>query len=377
LAEHIIWEPLVHADWDIECADEDKRQFMKAVVDRIYLKLMLYSLPAISLGFAAFTKQWGQGIPYDSVGNPLWPQGMIERDIYPVVPVDLKQLDPLTVRPLVENDEFKGLHQDGWGDIDPLYAMWITHHRHKVWGNLWGWPLLTNVYSWWWSSGFRQGLLNRHIEDRVSPPLVVDYPPGEAEDPQTGDKVYNRQAALDSGRAIRSGETVAMPSDWYFDDNGRPFGRKWDARFLQGGENAQAFVELEDASDLRILMGMLIPPQALLQAKGGIGSQSVAETLGEVFWVSQRIRKQEIDQQFTDYVVEPIERLNWPQGPPCKLVTTRFRREDQAMIGELLKIVANRQDMRVDRMLDLQSMLRRAGVPEGGGLNDLAKETNE
>jgi hypothetical protein len=281
------------------------------------------------------------------------------------VPVDLKQLDPLSVSPIVEDDAFKGIRQAPWGDIEPLYAMWVTHHRHKVWGNLWGWPLLTNVYSLWWSSGFRQGLLNRHIEDRVSPPIVIDYPPGYVEDPNSGDRVYNRQAALETGKAVRSGETVAMPSDWYVDENGKPFGRKWDARFLQGGENVEAFVALEDASDVRILMGMLIPPQALLQAKGGIGSQSVAETLGEVFWVSQRIRKQEFDQQFTDYVVEPIERLNWPDGPPCRLVTKRFRREDQALVAELFRVIVNRQDIDVTQLLDLKAMLRRSGIPEG------------
>ena len=121
-----------------------------------------------------------------------------------------------------------------------------------------------------------------------------------------------------------------IPSEHYVDETGRSIGKKWDVKYLQGGENVDAFIELEDASDVRILMGMLIPPSALLQAKGGIGSQSMAETLGELFWESQRIRKQELDQQFTDYVIEPIERLNFAQGgPKCRLVTKRFRRKDQ------------------------------------------------
>ena len=67
-----------------------------------------------------------------------------------------------------------------------------------------------------------------------------------------------------------------------------------------------------------------------MQVRGEIGSQSVAETLGEMFWASQRIQKRELDQQFKDSVIEPIERLNFGiEGPRCRLVTKRFRGEDQ------------------------------------------------
>lgn len=377
LAKHVIGAPLVNAEWDIECGDEAKRRFMRAAVEKIYLKMMLFSLPAIPMGFAAWTKQWGQTLLYDEKGNSAWPQELVDQEILPVVPIDLKQLDPLSVKPRVEQDSFKGITQVGWGEIDPLYAMWVTHHRHEVWGNLWGWPLLSNVYPQWWSSGFRQGLLNRHIEDRVSPPLVVLFPPGYVEDPVTGEKTYFRQAALDTGKAIRSGETVGIPSDQYTDEQGRPVGPKWDARFLQGGENVEAFIELDDAGDVRILMGMLIPPQALLQAKGGIGSQSVAEGMTEVFWLSQRIRKAELDQQFNDYVVEPIERLNWPEGPRAKLVTKRFRREDQTLVLELMKILLNRQDIDPFQMFDVESMIRQAELPVGAMVNPLKRRQPE
>jgi hypothetical protein len=90
--------------------------------------------------------------------------------------------------------------------------------------------------------------------------------------------------------------------------------------------------------------------------------------------VSQRIRKQEFDQQFTDYVVEPIERLNWPEGPPCRLVTKRFRREDQALVAELFRVIVNRQDIDVTQLLDLKAMLRRSGIPEGP-MENVTKET--
>ncbi|MBI4319693.1 MAG: hypothetical protein HY675_14490, partial [Chloroflexi bacterium] len=119
LAEHVIWSPLVNADWDIECGDPVKKRFIRGVIEPIYQKLMLFSLPAITLGFAAYTKQWGNYQPYDEDGKPLWPKTLADDGILPVVPIDLKQLDPLSVQPIVENDGFKGIRQDGFGDIEP------------------------------------------------------------------------------------------------------------------------------------------------------------------------------------------------------------------------------------------------------------------
>ena len=89
--------PLVNAEWEIECADETRKAFMTAVIKRIYLKMMLFSLPAIGLGFAAFTKQWGTEIPFDENGVALRPQNLIDAGVLPIVPVDFKQINPLTV----------------------------------------------------------------------------------------------------------------------------------------------------------------------------------------------------------------------------------------------------------------------------------------
>ena len=125
LAKHIIWAPLINARWNIECADPQKRAFIKAAVKEVYMKLMLYSLPAIEFGFAAYTKQWGTAQLFDEDGSPVW-QG----EVAPAVVVNLKQLHPLTVEPVVEKDEFKGIRQHG-ERIDVPYAMWVTHARHE------------------------------------------------------------------------------------------------------------------------------------------------------------------------------------------------------------------------------------------------------
>lgn len=371
LGLQVIAAPLINAEWDIECKDEEVKTFLKAAIDRIYLKMLLYSLPAIELGFAAFTKQWAAEIPSPTDNIEVWKNS----SVLPVIIKNLKQLDPLTVSPIVENDEFKGISQKGT-PIDRMYSVWMTHYRHKVWGNLWGWPLLTNAYKLWYSSSFRFGLRDRHIEDRVSPPVVVRFPPGWTEIPSTGDKVYHRDLALKIGQSIRSGETVALPSDYYGEEEGKSAGKpKWDVDYLTGGENVEAFTALDDADDVRIFMALLIPPGAVLQSSGGLGSQSIAETLGRLYWETQLIRKRELDQQFTDYIVQPMADLNFANAPRAKLVTRRFMRSDYDLMASILKIVANRQDLHLDSVFDIFEIGKIMNIPMGNAHKTITKPT--
>lgn len=373
LGLQVVAAPLINAEWDIECGDDERRKFAKAAVQKIYLNMLLYSLGAIELGFGAFTKQWTAEIPTDADGNPTWTRP----DVLPVVITKLKQLDPMTVSPIVESDEFKGISQRGT-IIDPLYSVWITHFRHRVWGNLWGWPLLVNAYKLWFSSSFRFGLRDRHIEDRVSPPVIVRFPPGSTEDQATGTKVYHRDLALQIGKSVRSGETIALPSDAWGEEEGKPSANyKWDVEYLQGGENVQAFINLDNADDVRMFMSLLIPPGAVIQAAGGLGSQSIAETLGELYWETQLIRKKELDRQFTDYVVQPMMDLNFGPGPKAELVTRRFMQSDYDLLAGLLRIIANRQDIFIDTIFDLKEIGRIMKIPMIKQMKVVTKPTPE
>ncbi|MFC1999192.1 hypothetical protein ACFLXE_00350 [Chloroflexota bacterium] len=359
LGLQLIDAPLVNAKWDIQCADPFRKEFVRAVMEPLYTKLMLYALTSVEFGFAGFTKQWAAEIPYKKDGTPAWTNGAIK----PLVIKKLKQLDPETVKPYVISDEFKGMYQNAQL-IDPLYSAWITHARHKVFGNLWGWPLLINAYKLWWSSSWRYALRDRHIEDRVSPPLLMRHPRGSYDDPTSGVKKQYQDAALVTGKAIRAGETVAMTSERVGEDEDKPgTDYKWNAEYLQGGENIQAFIDLDDADDVRILMSLLIPPQAVLKAKGGLGSQDVAESLGNLFWETEVIRKQELDDQLTDYVVQPLVDLNFGSGPKAKLVTTGFLRTDRELVTSVLRIVANRQDIDPSRLFNLPEMVRQLDLP--------------
>jgi hypothetical protein len=358
LGTQIISAPLINAKWDVACGDPDRKAFVKAVLDPIYTEMMLYALTSIEFGFSVFTKQWAVEVPFDQEGKEAWKGG-----IEPVIIKKLKQLDPMTVAPIVMMDEFKGVYQTGYGQIDPMYAVWVTHAKHKVFGNLWGWPLLVNVYKLWWSSMFRYGLRDRHIEDRVVPPLMVRHPPGTYED-ETGAKKLYRDAALEVGKALRSGETVAMSSERMGEDEQSPSNTfKWDAGYLQGGENLDAFIKLDDADDMRILMGMLIPPGAVLNPKGGLGSQAVAESLGRLFWDTEVIRILELDRQLTKYVVQPLIDLNFGPGPQAKLIPTGFLKSDRELVSNILRIIANRQDIDPSRVFDIQEMASQLDIP--------------
>jgi hypothetical protein len=115
---------------------------------------------------------------------------------------------------------------------------------------------------------------------------------------------------------------------------------------------------------VQMLMGLLIPPQALVNAKGGLGSQAVAETMGEAFWQSQAIRKKQLDEQFNKHVVDPLDRLNFPANTPrARLVTTGFDKRDEALIDGLIRILASRSDVKLPSFLDLGKMAAVRGIP--------------
>ena len=120
---------------------------------------------------------------------------------------------------------------------------------------------------------------------------------------------------------------------------------------------------MDDADDVRILMSLLIPPQAVLKAQGGLGSQAIAESLGDLFWETETIRKQELDDQLTDYVLQPLMDLNFGPGPKARLVTTGFLRSDRELVAQVLKIVANRQDVDPSRMFDIPEMVKNLDIP--------------
>ncbi len=275
----------------------------------------------------------------------------------------LKPLDPQTVVPEIQNDEFKGVWQHSNTFIDPLYATWITHARHRVFGNLWGWPLYANVYKIWWSTMFRYALRDRHIEDRVSPPLIMRHPPGDYEDDDGTRKAF-RDAALTTGKAIRAGETVAMSSERVGEDEEKASNLyKWDAKFLQGGENFDAFIKLDDADDVKMFMGLLIPPGAVLNPKGGIGSQAVAESLGHLFWDTELIRMLEMYDQCSKYILQPLNYMNFGPGPRATLVPKGFQKGDRQMVSNIFTCLANRQDLDITALIDLARLAEIVDMP--------------
>lgn len=362
LGLHMIQAPLIRAQWDIVCQDPVKKRFLKQAVLDIYPELMLYSMSSIALGFGAMTKQFAFKVPVTESGDLTWDR----TDVLPVVIKKLRQLDPETVCPKVEQDEFRGIEQSGGPDIDLQYCLWVTHGKELVFGNLYGWGLPRNVYHLWWSRNYRYALKDRHIEDRVSPPVVVRHPPGYVEDQETGERIYYRDAAIAVGKAIRSGETVAMSSEQYIGELGDQKGAlKWDVKYLTGGENVDAFIRLDEQDDARTLMGLLIPPQSLLSAQGGLGSQAVAETLGEMFWISQAIRKDALDLQINRYVVDQLDALNFPPySPRARLVTTGFEKQDLALMDDVLRTLAGRPDVQeFVQAFDTRTAMKERGLP--------------
>jgi hypothetical protein len=384
LGLHMINAPLINATWEIVCEDAEKKRFLTAAVNEIYVGLMLASLPSIALGAVPLTKQWAYRVPEPKPGEPSGPT-WTRKGVLPVIVDRVRQLVPGTAWPDYDpaTGAFLGIRQpgvqtgyasqDGTKDlIPPLYALWIMHAAEEVFGDPNGWPLVSNVYRLWWAKQYRLALRDRHVEDHVSPVVIVRYPNGTFVDPDTNRPVHFRDVALQLGMAYRAGEVIALSSESYGDmdallgntGSGKAGAPKWDIDVRPAATNVEAFATLEESDDVQMLMGLLIPPQALVNAKGGLGSQAVAETMGEAFWQSQAIRKKQLDEQFNKHVVDPLDRLNFPANTPrARLVTTGFDKRDEALIDGLIRILASRSDVKLPSFLDLGKMAAVRGIP--------------
>jgi len=154
--------------------------------------------------------------------------------------------------------------------------------------------------------------------------VEVRYPPGK--DSKTGKS--NQELALSTGDLVRSGATVAIPSETYvtvgMDGEERQSSiQKWAMQFLEGAGSFDKFHEMEDHHDKKMSMGFFLPPQALLNVTGGqLGSVTSAEALGDIAQELLMQDSADIDRHVNKYVFPAIGRANFPPDSPRVIVET-------------------------------------------------------
>lgn len=344
--------PLIRAKWAIECEDPQIAAALKEIITNVYGAYTRLFLNMLDFGYQAGIKQFAQGELHTSYEDERGNQQKVwDDDVQPLILEPPLPLPPDYVTPKIEKGKFAGINsalgvtgsdvesKDDDRFVPPEWSIWTVNEFEEHFRNYYGYPRTGYAYRYWWSYWFRFHMEDRHFEMDADPALQVRYPKGESAEGRGGVRP-NRDIALDIGNDLRGGATIAWPSEVHIDDTGKitttPL---WDASFLEGGENLQAFRESAEYLDVLKLRSVLVPEQALIEGKGGTSSRNAAATYTDVFNESLAETGDQLAAYWNRYLVQQLVEANWGQDAPrATMVMTGFEESDLVLAGELIKL---------------------------------------
>ncbi len=390
-ALHYIKVPLIRANWYIKCEDAQIAAFTDYALRRIYGRLVLQYMLSLDFGYASIVKRFEEHEitatyidPSDPEREelPIWENGKIK----PMLWKSFVALPPEQVEPRwTASGDFNGIRYDTKQDVPlafptttswerddavdvPLQSsLWITNEKDSVFGSPWGYPRIGYAFRYWWSYWYRWALADRHFEKDADPPTLVRYPK-DGDDlsyDENNELVDYRDIALGMGEQVRSGSTIAMPSDLVpgggIDDRTSSI-YKWSIEHLQNGGNFEAFDKTFDRLEILKLRSIWVPEQAFLEGSGGTSSRNVAATMTDSFQESQAVLMSEFDEHINRFVIPQLIAINFPnfKGEVTK-VTKGFGAEDLALAKEIIQWVGQKTPDALQ--VDLRKLLEQFGMP--------------
>lgn len=353
---------LVKARREIQCADEKKQRFFDALFRQWEQEFILQANVGIALGSLGLVKQWRFATPQPVAVDdpPVWTGAAT-----PYIITGFEMLYPTSSTPKFDD---KGRHFQGMdtqdGPLDVFYSLWLTFRQELAFGAYGGVGRLEHCYKQWWLKNFGTDLYVVALQKQANRVVQASYPPGV--DPKSGKS--NQTIALEVGDSVRSGATVAIPSDTYttigLDGEERASTvQKWGLEFLEGAGSMQAFHEIDDHHDKKMAMGYFIPPQSLFDVTGGqLGSVTSAEVLAGIAAEILMQDAADIDRHLNEYVFPAISTANFPDTSPRVTVrTTGLAQDSRAALTEMLKaLIGQHPDA---QYFDLRAAMERLEFP--------------
>lgn len=389
MALHYGKAPLTSADYTFQCDDPRIAQAAKESYDEIHLPLMQTALNSWDFGYQGAVKQFEYGrleTTYEDSDSgevkPVWDEGSGVDPILMGVPIPLP---PEVTEPKLVKGRFGGIltslarlrdaddagNQES-GLVPPEWSLWFAHLFNEEFHNYYGCSRLVPAYEPWYS--FKANWFNRdrHADQDADPALQVWYPSGNSfvqdpsypDDPTKTLRVSNRDSALEVGRNLRNGATIAWPSDVYIDESGHmTVTRKWTAEFLTGGENLGAFTELLNDLRVEMIRGCLVPEQTLIEAIQGTGARNVAQSHTDLYIMSLELESRYLDRIINRYYVRPFVEANFGKdAPKCIKKTTGFQQEDMTLATTLIEAAFTADPNALP--IKFEEMLEQASIPQ-------------
>jgi hypothetical protein len=151
--------------------------------------------------------------------------------------------------------------------VDLDHSLWVTNERDSQWGSIWGYPRLGYAYKYWWSAEMALGILNRSVERKGDPTIVVTYPQGSS---RVGNQdVPNQEIAFQIGNNARSGSVLAVPSEVWGEETGTANQTpKWNITYLKAEEQFDKLIQVLNYFDTMKFRSMLVSELALAEGSG-------------------------------------------------------------------------------------------------------------
>jgi SPP1 gp7 family putative phage head morphogenesis protein len=392
--------PIVRAKWYANASSNKGGNAQIAAhldhdLRRIYAPLVLADMNKLDFGFQAIAKRFEFGIPAatyietdpntgEQTEKPVWSEGGIQ----PVRWKPFISLAPEFVEPMwTGSGDFNGIEYKTQGvtppagvvgqhkgvefKIDVYHALWTTNEREQNFGSIFGYPRIGYAYRYWWSYWFRWAIADRAFEKKADPSIVVRHPDGDFVDEQTGVATSYRDYALLMGDRLRSGSTVALPSQVYMGEvDGKPSTvHEWDIDFLRDAVNFDPFDKSFDYLDVQKLRSLFIPEQAFLEGKGGTSSRNVAAEQYGNFTESQAVLAAQFVDGVNRWVIPQWLATNYPEfmadGGHAEIVMQGFADQDVEFTREVIQLVGQQPAgaSEILKLVDLQRVLEDAGTP--------------
>lgn len=366
--------PLIRAKWNIECEDPKVAAGVTEIIKNVFGPYTRLFLNMLDFGYQAGIKQFTLGQLHSTYEDENGQQQKVwDNDVQALLLEPPLPLPPDFVTPKIEKGKFAGINaalgtvsgeetKDKDKFVPPDWAIWTVNEFEEHFRNYYGYPRTGYAYRYWWSYWFRFHMEDRHFEMDADPALQVRYPKGDSPDGNGGTRP-NRDIALQIGNDLRGGATIAWPSDVHVDDTGKiTTTPMWDASFLQGGENLQAFRESAEYLDVMKLRSVLVPEQALIEGKGGTSSRNAAATYTDVFNESLAEAADQLAAYWNRYIVPQIVEANWgADAPQALMVMTGFEEEDLALTNELVKLAFTLDPNALP--INFDELIKRANLP--------------
>lgn len=307
--------PVMSRRYQVVGDSDEAAVFVKKALEPVWRDLIRGALLALDYGFAAMEKVWD----LDENGKLVYTR--------------FKDPDPETLELDVDDrGNFVGVSQRPDRRIDADKAFLYTHRLEH--GNLYGISRLRPAYPYWRTKEIIYLFLNRYLERKGNPPVVVKYPPRVApsDEGPTADK--NAKAALELGGKLLENSAVAVPHDT--DSHGH---LTWDVSYLEDDPRVAMFLEYIEHLNKMILRSLFVPDRVFTH-DGETGSFALAKVHADIFLMSEEGLIADIEAAVNEQVVKPLVDYNFDPSGRCRVVIERFGEEDREVLKDVfLRIV--------------------------------------